>query len=217
MARKKKKDKKRQQSLERKRAKRRQTQARAPRQSRGARALLKSSANWPLLECLVARDWQKPGEIVQILVVRCSPSGRVAAGAFLVDLGCLGVKSAFAKLFDSPLEYRAQLRSRATERQTLVPADLNLAAKIVREGVAYASSLGFKPDPDYRDALVVLGDADPDACDVPIPLGDEDGNPLFIAGPYDDVPRIMAQLEKVVGAGNFHFFAPVDMMDADYS
>jgi hypothetical protein len=208
--------KKRQRSLERKRAKRRQAQARAARRPTGARALLHSFANWPLMECHVTRDWQVPGEIVQILVARRSSTGKIATGTFLVDLGCLGVKSAFASMFDSALEYRTKLRDGMMARQPLVPADLNLTAKIIRESVAYADSLGFKPDPDYRDALIVLGDADPDACDTPIPLGGEDGNPLFIAGPYDDVPKIMAQLEKAVGPGNFHFMAPVEMMPPDF-
>jgi len=210
------KAKKRQRSLERKRAKRKQAQARATRRPTGTRALLKSSARWPLMECLLTRDWQKPREIIQILVARRSPSGRVAIATFLVDLGCLGVKSAFASLFDSAFEYRTQLRDPMMARQVLTPADLNLVAKIIDEGVAYAGSLGFKPDPDYRDALIVLGDTDPEACDIPIPLGGEDGNPFFIAGPHDNVPKIMAQLERVMGPGNFHFMAPMEMMDPDF-
>jgi hypothetical protein len=142
-------------------------------------------------------------------VARRSPSGQIATGTFLVDLGCLGVKSAFASLFDTRREYRQKLRARMTSQQKMIKADVNLVAKIVREGIAYAKELGFRPDPDYRDAMLVLGDADPDACDVPIPLGGKDGKPFFIAGPYDNVDRIMAKLTRKLGADGFHFMFPV--------
>jgi hypothetical protein len=173
------------------------------------RALLCTSGNWPLHECLLTKEWREEGAIVQILVARRSPSGQVATGTFLVDLGCLGVKTAFASLFDTRWEYEQKLRARITGRQKMIKADLNLVAKIIREAVAYAQDLGFKPDPDYRDAMLVLGDADPDACDVPIPLGGPEGKPFFIAGPYDNVDRIMAKLTRKLGPDGFHFLFPV--------
>jgi len=43
-------------------------------------------------------------------------------------------------------------------------------------------------------------------------VGGKDGKPLFISGPYDDVPRIMARLEKAVGRGGLHFLTRVDQM-----
>ena len=172
------------------------------------RGLLRASGNWPLHECLLAKEWREEGAIIQILVARRSPSGQIAVGTFLVDLGCLGVKSAFGRLFDTRQEYE-ELRNDMMSRQDMIKADLNLVAKIVREGIAYAQDLGFKPDPDYRDAMLVLGDADPDACDVPIPLGGKDGKPFFFAGPYDNVDRIMAKLTRKLGPDGFHFIFPV--------
>ena len=172
------------------------------------RGLLRASGDWPLHECLLAKEWQEERAITQILVARRSRSGQIAIGTFLVDLGCLGVKSAFGRLFDTRQEYE-ELRNDMMSRQDMIKADLNLVAKIVREGIAYAQDLGFKPDPDYRDAMLVLGDADPDACDVPIPLGGKDGKPFFFAGPYDNVDRIMAKLTRKLGPDGFHFIFPV--------
>lgn len=180
-----------------------------PLSRRSPYSLLRSSGDWPLHECLLTEEWQEEGAIVQILVARRSPAGQIATGTFLVDLGCLGVKSAFASLFNNRREYEQKLRARVTSRQEMIEADLNLAAKIIREAIAYAKDLGFKPDPDYRDAILVLGDADPDACDVPIPLGGPEAKPLFIAGPYDDVDRIMAQLTRKLGPGGFHYLVPI--------
>ncbi|MBC8446447.1 MAG: hypothetical protein H8D78_01730 [Chloroflexi bacterium] len=172
------------------------------------RGLLRASGGWPLHECLLTEEWQEERAITQILVARRSPAGQIATGTFLVDLGCLGVKSAFGRLFDSRQEYE-ELRNGMMSRQDMIKADVNLVAKIVREAIAYAQELGFKPDPDYRDAMLVLGDADPDACDAPIPLGGKDGKPFFFAGPYDDVDRIMAKLRRKLGPDGFHFIFPV--------
>jgi hypothetical protein len=198
--------KRRQKALQRKAAKRKQKRASSKPRLTG-RALLRAAGHWPLHECLLAKEWQEPGEIIQILVARRSPTGQIAFGAFLVDLGCLGVKNAFADLFDSQREYK-KLRGEFMERQAMIKADLNLAAKIIREAIAYADELGFKPHRDYRDAMVVLGDADPEACDVPIPLG-KDGKPFFVAGPYDNVDQIMSKLTRKLGPDGFHYLVPL--------
>ncbi|HID64275.1 MAG TPA: hypothetical protein EYP49_16275 [Anaerolineae bacterium] len=201
-------EKRRQKALQRKAAKRKKKRASSKPWLAGGRALLRAAGHWPLYECLLTKAWQKPEEIVQILVARRSPTGQIAAGGFLVDLGCLGVKNAFAVLFDSQREYKRELRAEMMAHQAMVKADLNLVAKIIREAIAYAGELGFKPHRDYRDAMLMLGDADPEACDEPIPLGKDD-KPFFIAGPYDNVDRIMAKLERKLGPDGFHFLIPV--------
>jgi len=201
--------KRRQKARQRKAAKHRQRKAVRTRRPQSPRAIVRASGSWPLHECLLTKKWQEPGAIIQILVARRSPQGQIAAGTFLVDPGCLGVKSAFGSLFDTKQKYR-ELRKSITSRQNMIKADVNLVAKIIREAIAYARELGFRPDPDYRDAMPVLGDADPDACDVPIPLGGEDGKPLFIAGPYDNVDRIMSKLTRKLGLDGFHFLVPLE-------
>jgi len=200
--------KRRQKTLQRKAAKRQQKRTSSRPRPTSGRALLRAAGGWPLHECLLAREWQEPGEIIQILVARRSPTRQIAVGSFLVDLGCLGVKSAFAAFFDSQREYEKQLRAGMRAQQAMIKADLNLVAKIIREAIAYADELGFKPDPDYRDAMLVLGDADPNACNVPIPLG-KDGKPFFVAGPYDNVDRIMSKLTRKLGPDGFHFMVPL--------
>ena len=161
-------------------------------------------SNWPVLECLVSEGWQTPGEIVQVVVARQSPEGAVAVGSFLVDLGCLGVKDAFAQRYTSLDEYDSELRAQLVDMRPMVRIDLNLAAKIVREGLAYARSLGFRPHKDMQQAEPLLNGADPDASDVQIPLG-QDGQPLFVSGPYDNARKIMETLNHAVGEGNYHF------------
>ncbi len=216
-------EKARQKSLQRRAAKQKQRKVQSSRAvahaspgpvDHASQAALKAATAWPLHECLISRDWQREGELVQILVARQSPTGSLAAGVFLVDLGCLGVKSAFASLFRSLAEYET-LRQRLMSTQALVQGDLNTAAKIIREGIAYARQLGFEPDPDYREASLLLAGADADASDARIPLG-RDGKSFFVAGPHDNAKKIIAQLSRAVGPGNFEYIVPLGPPPRDW-
>lgn len=203
-------EKRRQKALARQAARRKERQtslARAPQPVIARRGVPPAAARWPVEECLITRDWQREGEIVQIIVARSGPDGSIAAGVFLVDLGCLGVKNAFARLFPTRADY-AMLRQSTGSRQALVRADLNLVARVIGEAIAYARRFGFNPHRDFAEAAPLLEGADPDASTVHVPLG-KDGKPYFIAGPHDNVPRIMAQLTRAVGAGNFEYLVPV--------
>lgn len=168
----------------------------------GRRILPRSAGEWPLLEAWLHKDWRDTMQIHQILVARRGPAGQIGVGSFVVDLGCLGVKNAFGYQLD-PEEYR-NLLSDMKSRQKMVQVDLNLVAKVLREGIAYAEALGFKPHRDYRQAAPILGNADPDACTEEIPLG-KDGKPFYFSGPYDNVDAILAQLRRAVGPDGFTF------------
>ncbi|MBI1877179.1 MAG: hypothetical protein HYR94_02915 [Chloroflexi bacterium] len=182
--------KKRQKAIQRKAAKRKQKLAKLkPSFHISARTLLRQASDWPLHEVLLSKEWNKEAALVQILIARQSTLGQIAIGVFLVDLGCLGVKNAYARLFSSYSEYQT-LRQNFLSREPIVSADLNLAAKIIQESIAYARQFGFEPHPDSREAMWVLGQANPDACLDTIPLGGSEGKPFFVAGPYDNVSKI---------------------------
>lgn len=172
------------------------------------------AADWPVYEVLLSRDWTKEAALITILVARRSvTSGKVAAALFLVDLACLGVKNAQVKLFSSVSEYGAGLRAHALSLQPMAPADFNLVAKIIETGLEYAGRLGFKPDPVFGQAQHLLSGADPAACPTPVPTGGPEGKPFFVAGPHDDARRIMNQLVRTVGVGNFHYLMPAGATD----
>jgi len=202
----------RQKALERKAAKRKQKAKVARVQQQMAptetRLLSDVAPKWQLLEALVNVDWQNYTELTQILVARKASDGRVAAAAYLVDLACLGVKSSVAHLFMSAGEYQSTLRSSMLNTAEFVPADINLIAKILRDGSAFAAELGFSPDPDFKLASRLIGDADPDVVTTEVPLGDGSGKPVFIPGPDDNVLSIMARLERKVGKDGFTVLAP---------
>ncbi len=199
---------KRQQKLQKKAAKQKTRQQGLARlASRLMAPSLRKAGDWPLHGVLINRNWREPHTLTQIVVSRIAPNGDLALGNFLIDLGCLGVKNAFGKVV-SESEYRTVV-STISQHQPLIPCDINLAAKIVRESITYARHFGFQPNRDTPQAVFVLGNADPDQCIVEIPLGGEDGKPFFFAGPYDDVDRIVAKLTKAVGADGFNYIVPL--------
>ena len=77
-----------------------------PKKSRGERATapasgswMQQSRDWPVYEVLLSPGWDREGALVVAVVARRSPrSGKIAAATFLVDLACLGVKSAFVRV-----------------------------------------------------------------------------------------------------------------------
>ncbi|NNJ09845.1 hypothetical protein EKD04_005855 [Chloroflexales bacterium ZM16-3] len=173
------------------------------------------ATDWPVYEVLLSRDWDKEGSLASALVARESPrSGKVATASFLVDLACLGLKSTQVMLFNDAAAYTAGLRAHITGMMPMASADINLVAKIVFTGVAYAESLGFKPDPVFAQSRYLIEEANPDGCFTPVPTGGKDGKPFFINGPNDDPNKVIAQLERAVGAGNYNFLlgdGPPDM------
>ena len=161
--------KKRQKALQRKTARRKQKKASLKGLFQpGKKALLRQSGSWPLHEILLTEDWDTPGSLVQILVARKSAFGQLVVGVFLVDLGCLGVKNAYARPVDT-IEYQEICANMMANQSMISIDDLNLTAKIIEEGITYARQLGFEPNPDYHQARLVLGEANPKACSVPVP------------------------------------------------
>ncbi|RIK39675.1 MAG: hypothetical protein DCC58_14950 [Chloroflexi bacterium] len=161
------------------------------------------ATSWPVVEVWVSTGWHLPGALPQIVVVRQDAgSEAIVAATFLVDLGCLGVKNADVKRYTSLEVFRVTMFAMFDDLQPMEPIDLDSAAKIIREGLRYAESLGFVPHRDYAAAARYLEGADPDASALDVPLG-ENGKPYFMNGPYDDVPAILAQLDKAVGRGNY--------------
>lgn len=163
---------------------------------------LRAAAAWPLHEVLVSKTWAKTAELAQVFVSRQGPQGRIAAAVFLLDLGCLGAKDGFGRIFTDASSYRA-LRSRVRSNMPMEKGDPALAAKIVREGIRYARELGFEPHPDVVKALPILNGIGNSTVEVP--LGGEDGRPFYVQGPHDDVEMILSRLSQKRGSDGYDF------------
>jgi hypothetical protein len=143
------------------------------------------------------------------IIARKLPDGRIAAGVFLVDIYCLGVKNAFL-MVQSPFEFEDTIETRFEENdlKSVKPA---YARKLIDDSIAYARDLGFKPHPDFRDASVVLGDIDPGECSETFTFGHK-GKPFYISGPNHSeatARRIVAHLRNRCGPDGFHYMVGI--------
>lgn len=174
-------------------------------------AAMKRAAHWPVRECLVNERWQDPTSIAEVTVVRGAP-GRAALARFLVDLQCLGVKDCNVHppmSEEAYVDYRRSLDEHSSQPRVL--CDPELGASIIQAGLDYAASLGFDPHPNYRLGALMLDGLDPSVHAGAVVCGGDDGKPLFIAGPYDNAGRIVAQLRARLGEDGFHFIAPAGL------
>ncbi len=204
----------RQKQLARKAAKRKKQVAAKRREHGSITALLEHQvASAPIHECLVPENLFDLG--LGNLIVSRSLGPDLAAGVFLVDVFCLGIKNAFFTIVNGE-RYR-ELVAGCQEQARLVPIDPACALKLVEQVIAYARDLGFAPHKDYHRARVVLGGIDAEACAKSFQFG-KDNKPLFVAGPNDSPARcqqIMQTLARRCGPDGFHYLVgmPIDGID----
>ncbi|MGI5870318.1 MAG: hypothetical protein ACOX9C_12870 [Kiritimatiellia bacterium] len=140
-----------------------------------------------------------------VIVTRRLPDGAIAAGVFLVDAWCCGVKDAFFKVFDEEgFEDFLEGLSGGVAYESAAP---ERAAKLIADAVDYAGRLGLDPHRDYADASLVLHGIDIARCDEAFEFG-RNGRPCYNPGPNETDERIehvLQCLAKNCGAGNFTF------------
>jgi hypothetical protein len=142
--------------------------------------------NAPIREVYVSPLIFKKG-LGPIVISRDLPSGEIAMGVFLVDSYCLGIKNTFLTICSLFKYYEGIEQMR--ESSGLEPATASYARKMVEAAVEYAHDLGFKPQRDYRDAKIILGDIIADESLKEFTFG-KDGKPFYISGPNDSHQRI---------------------------
>ena len=82
-------------------------------------------------------------------------------------------------------------------------APLDLAQQLLFGAVDYARGLGSEPAKDFARCAGHLGEWHGEFA---IRFGRR-GKPMYVAGPYDDVQRVLGTLERSVGRGNYDFVA----------
>jgi hypothetical protein len=191
------------------RSKRSPTESSPSRSQREGTLELSVAASWPVSECLISASWRDTTTLAEILISKTPPFGGIVSCVFLVDLGCLGPKQAFVTQFRTRAEYEREFLPKMTSRNPKIHAEYPLAAKIIRESIAYSSQLGFDLPHGVQGALSALGSLEDAAeCQEDIPLGADDGKPYYMAGPDDNVDHVMGILVAKCGHGNFHFTMP---------
>jgi hypothetical protein len=168
-------------------------------------AILREARTFPVLECRISEEWKgDSGEgLVQILLARQQPNGKICCGSYLIDKYCLGLKNTFAKTNVTPDRYQ-ELRESMDSRQRMTTCPIELAHQMIYAAIDYAAQFGFKPQSDWAQSQYLLQPRGELAESYKLTFG-KDGKPFFISGPYDNVEQIIKQLDKTAGPGNYHF------------
>mgnify|MGYP001223022995 CR=1 FL=1 len=166
--------------------------------------LLPQANQLPLVGCWMTANWSHSEQgLVQAIIAREQPDGRVAYASFLVDVYCLGVKDAHhdmnltAERFEIVWNHLASL-------QPLVEAPIEAAHQLIYQAIDYAARWGFKPHPDFAKASYFLAPRGTYPEDYQLTFG-KDGKPFFVQGPHDNVRAVVAQLERTAGQGNYNY------------
>jgi hypothetical protein len=173
--------------------------------STSSQSIITRARNFPIYECLISDSWQKeePG-LVQIVLARLQPDGNICFGVYLVDKLCLGLKDTFARTNFSPSRYQHEINEGLFVEMKAMKCPVELVHEMIYQSIDYAAQFGFEPHKDFllsQYLLVPRGE-----LEEPYKLTfGKDGKPLYIAGPRDNVGRILRQLEKTAGQGNFHY------------
>lgn len=174
-----------------------------------------------VVRCWVNRGWDEQLEVdghpewprgtpsegvaglAYVVVARQRPrAAKARVCCYLVDTQCLGVKDTIG-----PRQVRLDRldvfldNAYGAYDAGRVEAPLELAQHLVLGAVEFARGLGFEPHPDFRPCAPHLGSwSGPSA----IRFG-RHGQPMYIAGPYDDPDRVLRTLERSVGEGSYGY------------
>ncbi|MFA7236324.1 MAG: hypothetical protein WC058_05620 [Phycisphaeraceae bacterium] len=173
-------------------------------------AMARRASNSPWAGCHISAGWTDPMRLTQIMAARRLPDGRLVFAVFLLDRACLGLKNGFLRA--GTLDEYEDMVAMIDEHDPMMSCEPALAAKVLGAGIDYATELGFDPQADAWEALAILGDVDPAACGEQVAVGGSNGKPFFVAGPRDNVPRIMAHLRDRLGDDGFDWLGDVEML-----
>jgi hypothetical protein len=181
------------------------------------KAILRHARNYPLYECLISDNWNKKetGGLVEVLIARKQPDGDICFGVYLIDTYCLGLKNTFANAGFSRGRYMNEIRNKIFRAGKPVECSIELAQQMIYQSIEYAEQFGFEPEKDFAISQYLLAPRGELEEPYKLTFG-KDGKPFFISGPHDNVARILRQLEKTAGPGNYDYLAmlgdePVDI------
>ena len=102
------------------------------------------------------------------------------------------------------MRYLAELVGSVYRDEDPAQCSASMAHQIIYGAIVFAREFGFLPHRDFELSQYIL-DAPGSFEDASEIEFGRDGKPFFIAGPDDNVPRILRQLESTAGHGQFDY------------
>ena len=173
-------------------------------------AIIRRARAFPLFECWISANWQQDDMgLVEILLARQQPDGDICFGVYLVDKYCLGLKNTFANAGFSRTRYQNEVRSTIFHENVPVACPVELAHQMIYASIEYAAQFGFQPEQDFALSQYMLAPRGELEEPYQLTFG-KNGKPFFVAGPHDNAARILKQLEKTAGPGNYDYLVALD-------
>ncbi len=177
----------------------------------------KKALNLPIHECKINDNWEEMGT-AQIVISRIHANGNLTFAMYMVDLLCMGIRDSLYGFNQSKEEYE-ELLDTMSEDLVMIDADYILVHNIIFAAREFADELGFKPHKDFTLVTQYMLEEDTDDIElIEIECG-RNGKPLFIHtenSKDSEANRIIKQLEKAVGKGNFDVIFGEDGDEIDF-
>jgi len=174
-----------------------------------------SAPIWPIHEALISESVQNNLQGTVILARKSGES--IAIAVFLVDIGCMGIKSAFGRCIGAAAYSDFLQKFRTSEN--FFAARPECVRKLVEGALAYAEDLGFSADADYHRIKALFGDIDVAACEEEFQFG-KGGKPFYVPGPDDSRGRIRSVMNRLSsrcgGPDGFAYMIPSPAFDDDF-
>jgi hypothetical protein len=178
--------------------------------SLSTQAIIRRARAFPVLECWISANWQKDDlGLVQILLARQQPDDDICYGVYLVDKFCLGLKNTMANAGFSRARYQNEIFNKIFPKTAPQACPIELAHQMIYASIDYAEQFGFSPDKDFALTQFMLAPRGELEEPYQLTFG-LNGKPFFVAGPFDNSARIVKQLEKTAGPGNYDYIATLD-------
>ncbi len=190
----------RQRKLEEKRKKRELVKKRArleaARRPSDEQLWVRAGARAPFGPCFVSSGWddESTPALVSLVVTRTLGDGALLPHVLLLDRTCLGVKNAMLVSPMSDDELEELVEQVGVPHDGMEECEVLLAQSVAFHALDYAAKLGFAPNPDFHEAL--LGPRPDELMQTPWASPER---PIYLSGPDDNVPLVLAQLGKAVG------------------
>jgi hypothetical protein len=131
-----------------------------------------------------------------LILARGATQHYLAAGSFLIDVFCLGIKDVMFRSVESEeFESYMDVMEAGSPMMAVEPA---YARKLLRDLAAWSKSIGFAPHRDFAAVEPLFGDVNADVSDAVFRFG-QDGGPVYVPGPSESATLIRqrtAQLRK---------------------